>query len=252
MRYFVFVTILLLASCRTPRTASTTPTPQPNKTSVFECIAAQAMHPEWLSCSALIDFENDGFSIKVNANIRYRRDSVIWMNVSKMGFEVARVLITTDSVYVLNQLDKTCTIRGLDYLRETVGLPTNFKNLENLLLGAPVWLGETANMESQQDSTGGWLIRHNGGKSGRSATYQTDPQCRLIAMKFKEYAYKDDFVQELSSFGTANFSNFPSVRDINAVTPKNGAVSVGIVFSALEVDIPKAIRFDIPGHFKRQ
>ena len=72
---------------------------------------------KFVNAQAKVFMEGNGQSIGVNANIIWIRDSLMWMNVKKFGLEAARVLVTKDSVFVLNRLEKTYAARGLESLQ---------------------------------------------------------------------------------------------------------------------------------------
>jgi hypothetical protein len=83
----------------------------------------------------------DGKKYNVNANIRMYKDSAIWVSViAILGLEAMRHYITEDSVKLLDKLNKTYTARSVDYLQEATSLPLNLKNLQDLIIGNPVFL----------------------------------------------------------------------------------------------------------------
>ena len=83
----------------------------------------------------------DGKSYDFNAFVRMKKDSVIWMVINAvLGIEAFRVLVTPDSVKVLNKLDKVAQFRSLSYLQEVTQLPIDFHTLQELLIGNPVYL----------------------------------------------------------------------------------------------------------------
>jgi hypothetical protein len=83
----------------------------------------------------------DGKKYNVNANIRMYKDSAIWVSViAILGLEAMRLYITEDSVKLLDKLNKTYTARSVDYLQEATSLPLNLKNLQDLIIGNPVFL----------------------------------------------------------------------------------------------------------------
>jgi hypothetical protein len=83
----------------------------------------------------------DGKKYNVNANIRMYKDSAIWVSViAILGLEAMRLYITEDSVKLLDKLNKTYTARSVDYLQEATSLPLNLKNLQDLVIGNPVFL----------------------------------------------------------------------------------------------------------------
>lgn len=77
----------------------------------------------------------------VNATLRMLRDSAIWVSINAvLGIEAMRVLITKDSVFLLDKLNKTYLARSVDYLQEVTALPLNLSTLQDLLVGNPVFL----------------------------------------------------------------------------------------------------------------
>jgi len=69
------------------------------------------------------------------------KDSVIWVSINAaLGIEAFRVLITPDSVKVLNKLDKVAQLRSVNYLQEVTQLPFDFYTLQDLIIGNPIYL----------------------------------------------------------------------------------------------------------------
>jgi hypothetical protein len=84
---------------------------------------------------------SDGKKYDVNANIRMYKDSAIWIAVNALlGIDAMRLYVTKDSVKLLDKLNKTYTARSVDYLNEVTSLPLNLYNLQNLIIGNPVFL----------------------------------------------------------------------------------------------------------------
>ncbi|MGB8193987.1 MAG: DUF4292 domain-containing protein [Chitinophagaceae bacterium] len=83
----------------------------------------------------------DGKNYDFNAFVRMKKDSVIWFSVNAaLGIEAFRILITPDSVKVLNKLDKVAQLRSMSYLQEITQLPFDFRTLQQLLIGNPIYL----------------------------------------------------------------------------------------------------------------
>jgi hypothetical protein len=57
-----------------------------------------------------------------------------------LGIEAFRLLITPDSVKVLNKLDKVVQLRSVNYLREITRLPFGFNELQDVIVGNPIFL----------------------------------------------------------------------------------------------------------------
>lgn len=94
-------------------------------------------------------FDFDFLEIKADANatlsggdnqsftliIKMRKDSLIWVSARKFGFEGARAIITTDSFFVINRLDRTYMSEPLKKIKNIIGFESDLTQLQNLLVG---------------------------------------------------------------------------------------------------------------------
>jgi hypothetical protein len=107
--------------------------------------------------SAKVDVDYRGGDDKhydVNANLRMYRDSLIWVSVNAVfGIVAMRMLITKDSVYLLDKLNKTYLIRRIDYLQEVTGLPLTLSIVQDLLVGNPVFIDSNIVSYSNNSNT---------------------------------------------------------------------------------------------------
>ena len=89
-----------------------------------------------------IDYQgSDGKKYDVNAVIRMYKDSAIWISANAiLGIEAMRVLITRDSIKLLDKLNKNYTARSLDYLQDVTALPLDLKTVQDLIIGNAVFL----------------------------------------------------------------------------------------------------------------
>lgn len=104
-----------------------------------------------------IDFETFSSKIKVDvedskgkqpditAVVRIIKDSTIWISLSAtfLNIEIYRVLIQKNKVILLNKQDKEVQYRTIDYLQEVTQIPFDYKTLENMLIGNPVFFSDS-------------------------------------------------------------------------------------------------------------
>src|SRR5580658_5698366 len=84
---------------------------------------------------------SDGKDYDFEAILQMKKDSLIWVRVNALlGIEAFRLLITPDSVKLINDLEKIVQLRSASYLQEVIHLPIGFKTLQDLLIGNPVYL----------------------------------------------------------------------------------------------------------------
>lgn len=158
--FLVLLLIGVLASCRSTRNiqtaigkrdtaSSVVRTPDTARSDTQRLIRSwmqnlSANHISYTTFSAKVNVDykgGDGKSYNVNAVIRMYRDSAIWISANAiLGIEAMRVLITRDSVKLLNKLNKTYTARSVDYLQDVTALPLDLSTLQDLITGNPVFL----------------------------------------------------------------------------------------------------------------
>ncbi len=105
------------------------------KSEVFEQTNEHNLAYDNLSANFSIQLKLDDNSNSANGQLRILRDSLIWVSVNKLSIEFARVLITKDSVFILNRLDKTVLKRNIRFLNDYTGGLADFSSIQKILLG---------------------------------------------------------------------------------------------------------------------
>lgn len=91
---------------------------------------------DYLTTSSKIKFDNGDKSFGATANIRVKKDSIIWVSITPgFGIEVARALITRDSVKYMNRLDKAYDQYSFQELSRMLNFDMSFDLLQSVLLG---------------------------------------------------------------------------------------------------------------------
>ncbi|TAN19447.1 MAG: DUF4292 domain-containing protein [Chitinophagaceae bacterium] len=86
--------------------------------------------------------------------IRMQKDSAIWISIRPvLGIELVRILITPDSVKVINFFKKTITLRSVDSLQQLLHIPFDFNALQDLIVGNPPVLTDSVDEIEPNDST---------------------------------------------------------------------------------------------------
>lgn len=88
-----------------------------------------------------LNYEGKEESGDATALVRLEKDSMMWLSLrGPLGIEGFRVLITKDSVKVMNMLKKTVQFRSISYLQEVTSIPFDFSTLQDLVVGNPVFI----------------------------------------------------------------------------------------------------------------
>jgi len=71
-----------------------------------------------------------------SGNARIRKDSAIWLAIYPLlGIEAARIVITTDSIKLLNRVAQTYYCGSIKYINTLLGTTLDFDMLQSLLIG---------------------------------------------------------------------------------------------------------------------
>ncbi|MEO6329388.1 MAG: DUF4292 domain-containing protein [Ginsengibacter sp.] len=101
---------------------------------------------ETFSAKIKVDYsDNRGKQPDVNAFVRIKKDSIIWISINAtfLNIEAFRILINKDSMWIMNKLEKQVEYHSLDYLEKVAKIPLDFSTLQDLIIGNPLFLGKT-------------------------------------------------------------------------------------------------------------
>lgn len=91
---------------------------------------------DYLTTSSKIKFSNEDKNFSASANIRIKKDSVIWISVTPgFGIEVARGLITPDSLVFIDRLNKEYTAYNFKELSKKFNFDIDFNLVQAMLIG---------------------------------------------------------------------------------------------------------------------
>ena len=97
----------------------------------------------------------DGNGSEFTAYIHIQKDSMIWISVvAILGYEPFRMLITRDSVKILDRQKKVVRLRSVSYLQQEIHMPVDFFALQDMLIGNPVFLDTTNILGYHQEQKG--------------------------------------------------------------------------------------------------
>lgn len=124
--------LFMLAGCKkeaVPTTASTT-------TENIGTVAVQNFDFNYLSSKGQITLKDNNDNLSSGVSIRMKKDSVIWVSVQPgLGIEAARMMLTQDSVFMINRLQKEYVAADYSFLRNKLQVDVSFDLLQAILLG---------------------------------------------------------------------------------------------------------------------
>jgi len=192
----------------------------------------------------------DGKDYEFNAFIHMKKDSLIWVSINAaLGIEAFRLLITPDSVKILDKLKKVVRLRSVSFLQDEIHLPVDFKTVQDILLGNPIYLDTTNILFYKKDPSGisllsvGDLFKNyltlNGDNTLRHCKLDdVDPlRARTCDLTYGDYEQRD----------TMRFSTYRKI----SVAEKT-KVDIELGYKQYKFNEPLSFSFNIPKNYKRR
>lgn len=103
---------------------------------IYALLRQHEFKSEWINAKANVNADINGESHSFNITLKIKKDSCIWIYISPLlGLEAGRVLITHDSLKILDRINKKYQLADYKFLRDLLRININFEMLEAMLTG---------------------------------------------------------------------------------------------------------------------
>jgi len=106
---------------------------------------------EFMSARARFRFDNGVKRVSATANFRFQKDSIIWISISGLGIEAARIFIDTENIRVLDRLNKRYYEYTFEEISDQYDFDFNFNMIQSVLLGNLVEPYKRQKIEKNED-----------------------------------------------------------------------------------------------------
>jgi hypothetical protein len=144
-RVYLAVTAVVLftvvSGCRARKEKEMGPTPgrplvDRSVQELMDKLDTNSFKTDWVSARASVTTIADGNETSFTINMRARRDSVIWISITPLlGIEVARVIVTPDSVKMMDRIHSKYTVSSFETINKLLQLRVNFEIVQSMLWG---------------------------------------------------------------------------------------------------------------------
>lgn len=255
---------LFFSSCHKGLTNSPKPDPSYSAGNVSGCL--EAKFPNISTFSAKINtearFKNEKESFKISLKVVH--DSAIYATISKVNFIGAKILITPDSVKIMNKMDKCYIHESIDHIKKKYNLDLNYSMLEAMLLGQPLGYDKNERYKLLPDSNFYILSTHS--EKQIEKAFEKLPrkeEKQYIQKYFVDPSNCTVYKTEITGLADSSFlriSNqkykeigdflFPEKVDIYATTPKD-TVMLELDFNNRDINQKERFSYKIPDKYER-
>lgn len=105
----------------------------------YNAIAADSIFPpstihyNWISYQLKVGLTHRNEQLAFQCYFVNRIDSIIYLNLNKSGIELARVVLTPDSVIYVNKLEHKYYQGDYEFIEKLFGLPLHFSHIQSLM-----------------------------------------------------------------------------------------------------------------------
>ncbi len=235
-------------SCSKKITTTTTTITPPRPT-----LAIEEIDFEYFQGKARMILRDSKKEREVKANIRVRKDSVIWMTFSVIGVQGGKALINKDSITIVSNVDKEYYVFEYSELTKRYNFPINYNVIQNALLGNLIQERKDDDSIVQESSV--FILKQ------QSGTVSVTNFVNAASMKIEKVEMKEE---NTSNSLVMNYSNFQPVGD--KVFPYNGTINLfykalsGLLNTTIIFEYNKAevgdkelkFPFNIPKRYERR
>jgi hypothetical protein len=213
------------------------------------------------SCDLTIDTEDHSF----NVSVRCRKDSIIWLSISKLGIDAARVLITKDTVkFTMGLTEKKYFVGDFSYINQMLHADLDYDMLQALLFGnsASFYDDDDKLKPGRDRNTCQYFLstvrkRHlkkiNNGTENPSESYQTmwiDPATfKIISLEFDDVKAKRKFNASYTDFRAVDKYLAPFKLLYTITAEKN--IKADISYGRISINEQQSFPFKIPPSYER-
>ncbi len=187
-----------------------------------------------------------------NANIRIKKDSVIWFSVSpSIGIEATRVMITKDTAIVINRMEKEYYVFNFEEISRYFNFRIDYDLIQSIILGnlaRPIDDDTKIAKENEY-----FMIKQRSGPLDLQSFVLADNK-KIETVLINEQATSNFLTLKYSEFEETGGYLFPNVCQVNLTyKAKKGPVvtSINLEHKKAEIaDKPLKFPFNIPEKYE--
>ena len=205
---------------------------------------------ERVKASMAIKYRGSQELPNINASLRMVKDSIIWINFSKLGFPIAKLRITKREVEFYEKISKTSFHGNFELISQWLGTDFDFMKVQSLFLGESL-----LNLERDKYVSSVVNNQYELQPKRRNPMFDIyfylDPSTYKIA---KEELRQPEKEQNLTilyrDFDKINESLFPKGFLITAVGQQKRTV-IDVTYKSVQFDVPLKFPFQMPEGYRK-
>lgn len=218
-----------------------------------DSLSIEAIDFEYLHGKGRMVLKDGNKEREVKANIRVRKDSVIWMNFTVIGVQGGRALINRDSITIINNVSNEYFVFDYKELSKKFNLEINYDVIQSAMLGN--LLLPRAVEDTVERKTASYLLNQRSGTVD-VLNYISATTMKIQKVELKENNTHNSLVINYANFQPLDTKLFPYDGTISLFyKAPAGLLNTTIIFEYNKVEVgDKELRFpfNIPKKYDRR
>jgi hypothetical protein len=183
---YILISVLFVHACKTRK--QTTVHKQDkidnlNANKLLDSIQAHRLPFDYFSSKLSVELTLPDDSKSFKANLRIRKDSVIWIYIMKATIPVATVSITRDSVKMVNKLNKSYFLGTFSYINDMFNTELDYYMLQDLLTADFIAYNKDQKYKEDEDTS--YYFLSSIGKRKMKRAFEKDKQLKKEPYVFR-------------------------------------------------------------------
>jgi len=250
--------VFLLAACKSTVGISTSSAGiTKTEEAFFTSVVGHTFRFNTLSARMKLEYSDlqQEFSSRVNLKMIYN-DRLQLSIQPLLGIEVYRIEITTDSVKILDRINKQYMVDSYDNLKGKMEIDFNFQNLQALFTNQVFVPGESdistnhfRHFRMTKDDNSAKLKLKD--RNGFFYTFTAGKDEKLLSTNIENPSNKQALIWDYNDFHTVSKQQFPLKMTAQLLEGDISQGTATLTFSSPEVNNPLKTDFKIPSGYKR-
>lgn len=220
---YLIVACVLFFSCRSSKKIVETPNAtlklKGNEViQVFDSMLQKQVQFSYLTAKANVDYtDKTGETNSFDINLRVCKDSAIWISITPLlGIEAVRLLVTRDSVFLLDRVHKTYLKRDMRYFEDQLKTNVSYEMLQSVIVGNYFQYQKNEKIKSLYEEEPYMILSSLNKRQIKRSQEEKDPTKPIVQDFWIDGNYRiarsritDD---RLNRFVEANYKNFTDLN----------------------------------------
>lgn len=196
------------------------------------------------------NFESNDRSLNFRGILRIIKGEKIWINISPMGIEAARLLFTPENIKFINRQNKTYFITDYGYIKKRFNVDIDYNFIEQVLTNRFMTIPDTMDHSVVKTNEGFFNINIKDNSSS-TKSYVLNPEYqKLTSVIFKDIKQNAGLTIQFEDYIDVKSNILPQTVKINVKKDEN-YINLDLNYRKIVINSSFKVSFRIPPKYEQ-